>query len=275
MIFLFFLFSYRIVNESFKVEPNPEIAMALRNIKTLIFYKNVNGSTIQELSIRYGISIPSIRSSNMLDPEVIPHWSRINGRSLKLSNVDGMIYYVKSATLGRLAKTFGVDIKKIADANNLPTYPDLLIENMYVVIPGYYRRFPVYIYPVSISYISSNFGMRRHPIFGDWRFHSGMDIPKPYGEPVRASRSGYVKFAGYNGGYGKLVILKHPDGYETWYGHLSKIYVKEGQYVLRGKVIGRVGDTGYTTGPHLHFEFRTPSGKPINPKNITKHRRKS
>lgn len=256
-------------------EPNPAIGIALKNIKTIVFFKSTDGETIQDISLKYGVSIPSIRSSNSLDPEAIPHWKTINGRKLKLSNVNGMVYYVKSATLGRVAKAFGVDFRKIASTNNLPQYPDFLISDMYIVIPDYYKSFPVYIFPVDVRAISSNFGFRKHPIFGDYRFHSGMDIPKPYGEKVRASRSGYVKFAGYKGGYGKLVILRHPDGYETWYGHLSKINVKENTYVSRGRIIGSVGDTGYTTGPHLHFEFRAPSGKPINPKNITKLRRKS
>ncbi len=104
--------------------------------------------------------------------------------------------------------------------------------------------------------LTSNFGYRIHPILGVKRFHSGMDIAAPYGTPVVAAAGGEVILAGYFGGYGYSVILYHGGGYATWYAHLSSINAAMGQLVERGKMIGRIGSTGFSTGPHLHFEIR-------------------
>lgn len=104
--------------------------------------------------------------------------------------------------------------------------------------------------------IISGFGNRYHPIFGYNRFHSGIDIVASYGTPVKAADGGQVVQAGYFGGYGYSVMLYHGGGFATWYAHLSSINVSMGQSVQRGQVIGLVGSTGWTTGPHLHFEVR-------------------
>ncbi len=112
--------------------------------------------------------------------------------------------------------------------------------------------------------ITSRFGVRRHPIFRLRQFHQGVDISGPMGSQVRAAFGGTVLFAGWFGGYGKLIVIDHGDGFSTLYGHLSGIGIAPGQQVTRGQVIGRVGSTGYSTGPHLHFEVRH-NGKPINP----------
>lgn len=112
--------------------------------------------------------------------------------------------------------------------------------------------------------VTSRFGLRRHPIFRLRQFHQGVDISAAMGAPVRAAFDGMVLYAGWFGGYGKLVVIDHGDGFSTLYGHLSTIDIGPGQQVTRGQVIGRVGSTGYSTGPHLHFEIRH-RGKPINP----------
>lgn len=112
--------------------------------------------------------------------------------------------------------------------------------------------------------LTSRFGYRLHPLFGRRHFHAGIDIAAPRGAPVRAAAAGTVIFAGWYGGYGKLVILDHGEGASTLYGHLSAILVAPGARVARDQVIGRVGSTGYATGPHLHFEVRQ-GGRPIDP----------
>lgn len=112
--------------------------------------------------------------------------------------------------------------------------------------------------------IRSRFGFRRHPIFRLRQFHQGVDIAASMGSPVRAAFGGMVLYAGWFGGYGKLIVIDHGDGFSTLYGHLSTIDAAPGQQVTRGQVVGRVGSTGYSTGPHLHFEIRQ-RGKPINP----------
>ncbi|MEH1829965.1 MAG: peptidoglycan DD-metalloendopeptidase family protein [Nostoc sp.] len=111
---------------------------------------------------------------------------------------------------------------------------------------------------------SSPFGWRIHPILGYRRFHAGLDFAASYGSKIRAADSGKVIFAGWYGGYGRAVIIDHGNGLTTLYGHTSELYVTEGQAVERGQAIGAVGSTGFSTGPHLHFEVRR-NGTPVNP----------
>jgi murein DD-endopeptidase MepM/ murein hydrolase activator NlpD len=110
--------------------------------------------------------------------------------------------------------------------------------------------------PVEFSRVTSGFKMRFHPILQTWRAHLGTDYAAPTGTAVRSVGDGVVDFAGVQGGYGNVVILKHPNGRSTVYAHLSRIGVKRGQTVSQGQTIGAVGATGWATGPHLHFEFR-------------------
>lgn len=118
------------------------------------------------------------------------------------------------------------------------------------------------VWPVQGS-ITSYFGWR-------WgSYHQGIDIGAPAGTPIRAADSGMVSFAGWNGGYGYLVKIDHGGGKETWYAHMSKIAVSVGQKVSKGEVIGYVGSTGNSTGPHLHFEVRV-GGTAVNPLNYYK-----
>lgn len=114
------------------------------------------------------------------------------------------------------------------------------------------------IFPLAIpAPITSLFGWRTHPITGDRRFHNGVDFGAPMGTPVLAAYAGQVAIADWLGGYGLTVVLDHAQGTaETLYGHLSELFVKEGEEVKQGDVIGLVGSTGNSTGPHLHFELR-------------------
>ncbi|ALF54217.1 peptidase M23 [Nostoc piscinale CENA21] len=112
-------------------------------------------------------------------------------------------------------------------------------------------------YPLSIpATITSLFGWRIHPITGNRRFHAGTDLGAPMGTPILAAAKGQVETAGWVGGYGLTVILNHNSTQQTLYGHMSEIFVQPGQQVEAGMVIGRVGSTGNSTGPHLHFEAR-------------------
>ena len=116
------------------------------------------------------------------------------------------------------------------------------------------------LFPVIGSAInSSNFGFRLHPVLGIWRLHAGQDLAAPEGTPVVAALSGQVVSSGLAGGYGLAIEIEHDNPRRrTLYGHLSELFVKAGDRVRQGEVIGRVGSTGLSTGPHLHFELRLP-----------------
>jgi murein DD-endopeptidase MepM/ murein hydrolase activator NlpD len=122
-----------------------------------------------------------------------------------------------------------------------------------------------YIWPLqSKGSISSYFGYRFHPILRKRKYHSGIDLPAPSGLSILAADSGVVVFAGWNNGYGKMVILDHGAGFSTVYGHCSIIQVNQGQTVTKGQNIAQVGSTGLSTGPHLHFEVRK-NGVAVDP----------
>ena len=110
--------------------------------------------------------------------------------------------------------------------------------------------------PLEFSRVTSGFSMRFHPISQKWRAHLGTDFAAPTGTPARTVGDGVVSFAGVQGGYGNVVIITHRSGHETVYAHLSKINVRVGEKVSQSQTIGLVGSTGWSTGPHLHFEFR-------------------
>ncbi|HUH08856.1 MAG TPA: peptidoglycan DD-metalloendopeptidase family protein [Egibacteraceae bacterium] len=150
------------------------------------------------------------------------------------------------AELRRLAEEAA---RRAAEANQPPTAP--------VVGTGQLQ------WPAAGS-VTSGFGWRVHPIFETRRFHAGIDIGGGSGAPIYAAEDGVVVSAGTRGGYGNAVVIDHGGGLATLYAHQSRIAVSGGQSVARGQIIGYIGSTGYSTGPHLHFEVRV-NGEPQNP----------
>ena len=125
--------------------------------------------------------------------------------------------------------------------------------------------------PLDSGYISSGFGTRRDPINGSQRFHEGIDIAAPIGTQIHAVDNGKVVFAGKQGGYGNTVIIEHSNGVRTRYAHAESLSVSVGDVVEAGQVVGKVGSTGRSTGPHLHFEVIGKDGQHLNPgKFLTK-----
>jgi murein DD-endopeptidase MepM/ murein hydrolase activator NlpD len=123
--------------------------------------------------------------------------------------------------------------------------------------------------PVSGARMTSNYGLRRHPLLGYTRMHTGVDFGLPHGSPIKAAGAGSVTHAGRAGAYGITVRIQHQKGYETLYAHMSKIAsgITPGTRVNQGQIIGYVGATGRATGPHLHYEIRA-DGKPVNPMKV-------
>jgi murein DD-endopeptidase MepM/ murein hydrolase activator NlpD len=207
------------------------------------------------------------------------------GTTLSIPNRKGTLYVPDPPeNLDSISKDFSRGRVKgnhfaqdILEANGYPL-PDLqdperkFPKNTIFFMPGVLK--PMGLPQPLKGRVSSGFGMRKHPVLGITRPHKGMDIPKPYGTPVQPSRKGTVTFAGWEGGYGNMIEIRHTLKYHgqtkvffTRYGHLSKILVHVGQVVGTGTLIGRVGSTGISTGPHLHFEVRDGGGEAHNPRN--------
>ena len=258
-------------------EPNPDV---FRKIKRLLWATHKVGKgeySTYYVAKLYGTTVASLQATNRDELYLIG-----GGRRLVVHNKDGMLYEVKkdSETLSHIVAKYkeGATQRRqfrewVVKANALPgsalVYDYEFQKGDRVLLPGIRITFDSYHYPFATAgrpRLSSGFGMRKHPVLGAKRMHLGIDIPKPYGTPVFPSRSGVVIEQGWHEGYGLLVIIRHPDGFTTRYGHLSKIRVKVGQLVQRGKtLIGNVGSTGLSTGPHLHFEMRDRNGRPFNP----------
>ncbi|MCM1128824.1 MAG: M23 family metallopeptidase [Oxalobacter formigenes] len=124
-------------------------------------------------------------------------------------------------------------------------------------------------YPLAFTRVSSAFSMRKHPITGLWKQHKGIDFAAPMGTPIRSAADGTIEFVGWQNGYGKFIIVKHWGAYTTAYGHMSRFNpdIKKGTKVKQGDIIGYVGSTGMSTGPHLHYEFRI-NGVQRDPRQI-------
>jgi murein DD-endopeptidase MepM/ murein hydrolase activator NlpD len=124
--------------------------------------------------------------------------------------------------------------------------------------------------PLRTSYrLTSPFGPRKHPVTGKYGIHPALDMAGPLGTPVYSTGEGVISFAGWRGGYGRVIIIRHANGYETRFAHLQKIRVKVGQRVSQGERIGDMGSSGRSTGSHVHYEVRL-GGKPTNPMNFIK-----
>jgi murein DD-endopeptidase MepM/ murein hydrolase activator NlpD len=143
--------------------------------------------------------------------------------------------------------------------------PEGSAQGAYYTFDGRSMKRPFLRSPVEFSRVSSGFGGRDHPLHHQWAQHKGVDFAAPTGTKVMATGDGEVEFVGQQNGYGNIVILKHHSGYSTFYAHLSGFAgMKRGEHVSQGQVIGYVGQTGWATGPHLHYEFRV-NDVPLNP----------
>ncbi|HET9869162.1 MAG TPA: LysM peptidoglycan-binding domain-containing M23 family metallopeptidase [bacterium] len=200
------------------------------------------------------------------------------GQTLLLLSQRGVLHEVyPNDTLKKIAIAYQVDVKAILDANTIHWWRGIRPGDV-LFIPGakpirmadkwraYFDQRGFFGVPFSRGgeAITSGFGWRIDPINGKKEFHTGLDFRAKYGKSVFAAATGRVTYAGVAGGYGNLIIVYHNKEYRTYYGHLSSILVKAGERVRRGQLIGKVGETGHATGPHLHFEIRK-YGKPIDP----------
>ena len=226
-------------------------------------YTVVYGDTLSEIAARFNVPMDLIIVAS--NGKVSRNTVLQAGQALLIPDRPGLIYQIrKGDTLASVLTKYSVNYQKFLQDNS-HVNPDLLSVRQTVFLPDakipktYARNWlrPGY------GRVTSRFGWRRHPVFGYRHYHTGVDIAIRYG-PVKAALSGTVHFTGAKGAYGNLIIIRHDRVYKTLYAHLNQIYVKSGQRVKRGQVIGISGNSGRSTGPHLHFEILR-RGKPINP----------
>ena len=227
-------------------------------------YTLTRDDTFWKVLSRTTLNIDTVMTVNALSS---PHTLKA-GDTIYLPTMRGVVYEIQPRdTIASIEKEFGVPAEYIYAANRIRS-----LSKKFIFIPcGEVTSLERSLFlgtgfaaPLEKLRRTSGFGMRKDPITGIQSFHTGVDLGCRVGTPVYAARSGKVVFAGYEGNYGRLVIVEHPCGYYSYYGHLSRIRVKKGMTVGAQDVIAMSGNTGRTTGPHLHFEIRK-NARPVTP----------
>jgi murein DD-endopeptidase MepM/ murein hydrolase activator NlpD len=212
-----------------------------------------DGDTLSELAKKFGVSMDTICGSNNLHSyDLIP-----TGKKLRIPNKDGVLHTVaKGQNINDIAKRYRVTVEKIFAENNMKNFDFITVGDI-IFVPDAKPMdiFPDFMWPAKGWRITSGFGWRRNPINGIRHYHEGMDIRSNY-QNIMATKSGRVTYTGWLGGYGNTIVISHQGGWKSLYGHLYRIIVKDGQYIKQGQTIAISGNTGYSTGPHLHFELR-------------------
>jgi murein DD-endopeptidase MepM/ murein hydrolase activator NlpD len=223
---------------------------------TVRTYTVRRGDSLFGISRRFNVSIDTLISANNVNNA---YYLQV-GKELSIPSMSGVYHTVRRGeNLSVIAGRYGVQVNDIADVNDLDS--SLLRVGQRLFMPGgalsdWERALALgelFAKPVA-GRISSKMGFRPDPFTGIRAYHAGIDIAASTGTPVAAAQQGRVSFAGYRGNYGRTVVISHPGGYATLYAHLDRISVRRGQMISQGGRIGTVGNTGRSTGPHLHFE---------------------
>lgn len=251
-----------------------KISPALR----LCTYKVKNGESLYTIAKKNQLNLEAVLTVNNLKQA-----NAVSiGQKINLPNQRGIMHTVCGGeSLEDIALTYNVSIRNIIRVNRVLD-PLEIKKGTNLFVPGakitlamsreIYKSSGIggedFVWPCRTgARISSGFGNRADPFTRLRAFHYGLDLSPGYGASVYATKSGMVTYAGWMGGYGNLIVIQHSNGYSTRYGHLSSILVKKGQRVQQSHTIGRVGSTGRSTGPHLHFEIRE-NGKALNPRKF-------
>jgi len=252
----------------------PRTEIPVRPRLGVITYTVQAGDTVQSIAEAFSLQPTTLMWSNS-DIEDVPDLLRI-GQHMVILPVDGVYHTVaQDDTLESIAEKYKVDVEAITGLSYNNLHPPIyrIQEGMKLIVPGgtkpyVPKRVTSYSGPVPEG--ARGTGAFQWPVLGTltqgyWWGHRAIDIGAPTGSAVLASDGGYVGFVGWTDiGYGYLIIIDHANGYSSYYAHLSQMYVTLGQQVERGQVIGAVGSTGWSSGPHLHLEIRY-NGVPQNP----------
>ena len=232
----------------------------------IVSYTVQAGDTIESIAAQFGLDPTTIIWANPAIEDA-PDLLRI-GQEVIILPIDGALHKVEEGdTLASIAESYKVEPEAIAgcEYNELEDGEGALERGTFLIIPGGekpYVQKVVTAYAGPVPEDARGTGQFQWPVLGSitqgyWYGHRAIDVGAPTGSAVMATDSGFISFAGWTDvGYGYLIVIDHGNGFATYYGHLSNIYVAEGQAVERGQVIGAAGNTGNSTGPHLHFEVR-------------------
>ena len=234
-----------------------------------LYYKLEKNDTLAKIAKKYGISVVDIVDYNNINPKKLKAGSTIflKGVTLqKYKDVEGRLIAAQQAKEDKKKNKEKEKEKpekppKGAKGSAPPPPPPPQDDDDGGRSAAYSGA--GFAYPVRYAGVSSPFGNRYHPVLKRYILHTGVDLVAKY-VPLRAAKSGVVTFAGNMSGYGKIIIIRHDNGYETRYAHLSVISTNVGEHVNQGDLIGKTGNSGRTTGAHLHFEIRQ-NGVPKNP----------
>ena len=234
-----------------------------------LYYKLEKNDTLAKVAKKYGISVVDIVDYNNINPKKLKAGSTIflKGVTLqKYKDVEGRLIAAQQAKEDKKKNKEKEKEKpekppKGAKGSAPPPPPPPQDDDDGGRSAAYSGA--GFAYPVRYAGVSSPFGNRFHPVLKRYILHTGVDLVAKY-VPLRAAKSGVVTFAGNMSGYGKIIIIRHDNGYETRYAHLSVISTNVGEHVNQGDLIGKTGNSGRTTGAHLHFEIRQ-NGVPKNP----------
>ncbi|PTX16948.1 Murein DD-endopeptidase MepM and murein hydrolase activator NlpD, contain LysM domain [Halanaerobium congolense] len=249
-----------------------------------VYYTVRRGDTLSSIAARRNLPVEEIMNANNLNSDFIKAGQELvlpiidfkavkNNSSAKIKEANSsskqIVHQVQRGdALSSIARLYGTNVDSIRRANNLNG--DRIFAGDKLIITDY-KRGPFslgrgsLIWPVN-GRITSNFGWRNHPIKKTRLFHNGLDIAVPSGTPVKAAAAGEVVHSGWMNGFGYTVIVDHGRGVETLYAHNSKVSVAKGSMVNKGQQVALSGNTGLSTGPHLHFGV-LQNEKPLNPKN--------
>ncbi len=225
------------------------------------YYRVRKGDCLSKIADYFNLNTKNIISiNNINNPNLLK-----TGQNLKIP-VKKIRYKIKNGdTLSKIASNYNVKLKNLIRINNISN-PDKIISGQVLMIPVVNKRRKQssisrhyrlnFIWPVQ-GKISSSFGWRIHPISNKRNYHTGIDIATSIASPVYAAAEGVVVHSDWLGGYGKLIIIQHRNNKKTYYAHNIELLVDKGDRVKKGKVIALSGNSGRSTGPHLHFEIRT------------------
>jgi murein DD-endopeptidase MepM/ murein hydrolase activator NlpD len=246
--------------------PDEAIPLDLTETFSWSSYQVKKGDSVSKIAAAHSISMDAVIASNG-----ITNARRLReGDRLRIPNMDGIPHTVKKGdSLSKISSAMGVPLEVILDANDIQS--STITQGTVLFIPGARMRSEdlklalgeLFIYPIR-GRLTSPYGWRDDPISGVRRFHAALDLAAGIGTPVKAAMDGRVSSVGTNATYGKFIILSHNGGYQTMYAHLNAVSVKQGDYMNQGSKIGEVGNTGYSTGPHLHFAVYK-NGRAVNP----------